>query len=153
MIEYMYILWNILTQWIWIWANPGRYWRTGKPGLLQSASQSQTRLSNNNCEMISKINLINFCITSPFCSFGVVRTLRVFPFSKCQVCSILLLKIFIYLSVTVLSPHCCAQAFSSCSEQGLFFVAVPGPLIAVPCLSEERGPSKRGAQWCGMQTQ
>ena len=24
------------TQWTWIWANSGRWWRTGKPGLLQS---------------------------------------------------------------------------------------------------------------------
>ena len=25
-----------LTQWTWIWANSGRQWRTGKPGMLQS---------------------------------------------------------------------------------------------------------------------
>ena len=25
-----------LTQWIWVWANSGRWWRTGKPGVLQS---------------------------------------------------------------------------------------------------------------------
>ena len=25
-----------LTQWTWVWANSGRQWRTGKPGLLQS---------------------------------------------------------------------------------------------------------------------
>ena len=25
-----------LIQWTWIWANPGRQWRTGKPGMLQS---------------------------------------------------------------------------------------------------------------------
>ena len=24
------------TQWTWVWANSGRYWRTGKPGVLQS---------------------------------------------------------------------------------------------------------------------
>ena len=24
-----------LAQWTWIWANSGRYWRTGKPGMLQ----------------------------------------------------------------------------------------------------------------------
>ena len=23
-------------QWPWVWANSGRYWRTGKPGVLQS---------------------------------------------------------------------------------------------------------------------
>ena len=26
----------LLTQWTWIWANSGREWRTGKPGVLQS---------------------------------------------------------------------------------------------------------------------
>ena len=25
-----------LTQWIWVWASSGRWWRTGKPGMLQS---------------------------------------------------------------------------------------------------------------------
>ena len=25
-----------LTQWTWTWANSGRYWRTGKPGVLRS---------------------------------------------------------------------------------------------------------------------
>ena len=35
------------TQWAWIWANSGRQWRTGQPGMLQSmGSQSETRLSN-----------------------------------------------------------------------------------------------------------
>ena len=24
-----------LTQWTWVWANSGRWWRTGKPGMLQ----------------------------------------------------------------------------------------------------------------------
>ena len=24
-----------LTQWTWVWANPGSWWRTGKPGVLQ----------------------------------------------------------------------------------------------------------------------
>ena len=25
-----------LTQWTWVWANPGRWWKTGKHGILQS---------------------------------------------------------------------------------------------------------------------
>ena len=25
-----------LTQWTWVWANSGRWWRAGKPGMLQS---------------------------------------------------------------------------------------------------------------------
>ena len=35
------------TQWMWIWARSGSWWRTGKPGMLQSmGSQSQTWLSD-----------------------------------------------------------------------------------------------------------
>ena len=35
------------TQWMWVWANSGRWWGTVKPGVMQSiGSQSQTRLSN-----------------------------------------------------------------------------------------------------------
>ena len=36
-----------LTQWTWVWASSGRYWRTGKPGVRQSIGlQSQTQLSD-----------------------------------------------------------------------------------------------------------
>ena len=39
-----WIVW--LTQWTWVWAKSGRWWRIGKPRVLQSmGSQSQTQLS------------------------------------------------------------------------------------------------------------
>ena len=44
---------------------------------------------------------------------------------------------FIYLFLTALGLRCCAQAFSSCSEQGLLFIAVCGLLIAVASLVAE----------------
>ena len=31
------------THWTWIWANSGRYWRTGKPGVLQSMGSQRVR--------------------------------------------------------------------------------------------------------------
>ena len=35
------------TQWTWVWASPGSWWWTGKPGVLQSMGpQSRTWLSN-----------------------------------------------------------------------------------------------------------
>ena len=37
-----------LTQWTWVWVSSGRWWRTGRPGVLQSmGSQSQTQQSSN----------------------------------------------------------------------------------------------------------
>ena len=37
-----------LTQWTWIWANSGKWWSTGKPGMVESmgVTKSWTRLSN-----------------------------------------------------------------------------------------------------------
>ena len=35
------------TQWAWVWADSGKQWRKGKPGVLQSAGlQSRTQLSD-----------------------------------------------------------------------------------------------------------
>ena len=47
--------------------------------------------------------------------------------------------LFIYLFLAALGLRCCAQAFSSCSEQGLLFFAVCVLLIAVASLVVEHG--------------
>ena len=44
---------------------------------------------------------------------------------------------FIYLFLAALDLRCCAQAFSSCSEQGLLFIGVHGLLTAVASLVAE----------------
>ena len=44
-----------------------------------------------------------------------------------------------FFFLAVLGLCCCAQAFSSCGEWGLFFVAVHGVLIAVASLVAEHG--------------
>ena len=54
------------------------------------------------------------------------------------VCLFVFLKI-IYLFLAVLCLCCCAQAFSSCGEQGLLFIVVCGLLIAVASLVVEHG--------------
>ena len=51
---------------------------------------------------------------------------------------------FYYLFLAALSLHCCRQAFSSCSERGLLFVAVRGLLIAEASLVVEHGLWVRG---------
>ena len=47
--------------------------------------------------------------------------------------------IFIYLSLAALGLHCCARAFSSCSELGLLLVVVCRLLTAVASLVAEHG--------------
>ena len=44
-----------------------------------------------------------------------------------------------FFFLAVLCLRCCTRAFSSCSEQGLLFVAVRGLLIAVASLVAEHG--------------
>ena len=45
----------------------------------------------------------------------------------------------LFLSLAVLGLRCHVWAFSSCGEQGLLFVVVCGPLIAVASLLAEHG--------------
>ena len=45
--------------------------------------------------------------------------------------------IFFNLFLAALGLRCCAQAFSSCSERGLLFLAVCGLLIVVASLAAE----------------
>ena len=44
-----------------------------------------------------------------------------------------------YLFLAVLGLHCCVQAFSSCGEWGLLFIAVSRLLIEVASLVAEHG--------------
>ena len=46
---------------------------------------------------------------------------------------------FFFFFLDVLGLHCCVWASSSCSEQGLLFVAVRGLLIVVASLVAEHG--------------
>ena len=34
------------TQWTWVWVNSGRWWWTGRPGVLHGVTESRTRLSD-----------------------------------------------------------------------------------------------------------
>ena len=45
--------------------------------------------------------------------------------------------LFLFLFLAALGLHCCALAFSSCSEQGLLFFAVRGLLIVLAFLVAE----------------
>ena len=59
------------------------------------------------------------------------------PFFKINL--FILLIFFFNLFLAALSPRCCAQAFSSCGEQGPLFVAVRRLLIGVASLVAEHG--------------
>ena len=52
---------------------------------------------------------------------------------------ILFTNLFIYLFLAAMGRRCRGQAFSSCGERGLLFVAVRGILIAVASLVAEHG--------------
>ena len=53
-----------LTQWTWVWASSGRWWRTGKPGVLQSmGSQNWTQLRDWTTTVLSS-QLSKFLVTN-----------------------------------------------------------------------------------------
>ena len=47
-----------LTQWTWVWASSRRWWRTGKPGMLQSMA---TQLDTTERLKTSKITQLSEC--------------------------------------------------------------------------------------------
>ena len=60
------------------------------------------------------------------------------------------INLFIYLFLAALGIRCCAQALSSCSEQGPLFIAVRGP-TAVASPAAEHGLQAHGLSSCGSQ--
>ena len=74
------------------------------------------------CGLLQDIEYSSLCYTvGPCCLFIHYSFLK-------------LINLFIFGS---LGLRCCAQAFSSCGEWGLFFLVVHGRLIAVASLVEE----------------
>ena len=81
---------------------------------------------------------LNFRVFYHLESMRISETIKPVPLKK---------KMFIYLLfLAALGLCCCAQAFSSCGEQGLLFVAMRGLPIAVASLVAEHG-----LQACGLQ--
>ena len=48
------------TQWTWIWANYGRLWRTGKPGVLHSMGSQRVRDNCSNWTTTKDVSLLKF---------------------------------------------------------------------------------------------
>ena len=69
--------------------------------------------------------------------FSTFQFLFFFPFS---------FYLFIHLFLAALGLCCCAQAFSSCSERGLLFIAVRGLLFVVASVVVEHRLQARGLQ-------
>ena len=84
-----------LTHQTWFWANYGRWWRTGKPGVLQfMGSQSRTQFSGWTtktsvyktvsfiCPFLTKAQLKAFITQPPpLADWGLVKSWSVLPFS------------------------------------------------------------------------
>ena len=62
-----------LTQWTWIWANPGRWWRKGKPGVLQSMGSQRVgqdlATEHTYCLYLTGQNLVILPIELQGCSW------------------------------------------------------------------------------------
>ena len=60
-------------------------------------------------------------------------------FNKFFFFSLIIIYLFIFIFLAALGLHCCMQAFSSCGERGLLFVAVRRLLIVMASLVAEHG--------------
>ena len=74
-------------------------------------------------------------MTYMFTNRGLVKSIMTYPYHGI-LCSYkkqksLFLKIYLFLIFGCVGLCCCVPASSSCSEQGLLFIAVRGLLIAV----------------------
>ena len=56
-----------LTQWTWVWASSGRWWRMGKSGMLQSMGSQRVGHNWATCTILSKMP---FLITQPSVQFS-----------------------------------------------------------------------------------
>ena len=80
-----------------------------------------------------------------FSHVGYYRILSIVPCAVQQVLIVYLFYLsiifykFNYLFLAALGLRCCVRAFSSCSEQGLLFVAVRRLLTVVASLVAEHG--------------
>ena len=58
------------TQWTWVWARSGRWWRTGKPVMLQSMGSQRIRhywvTEQTNMLIKSTVNLTHWCDSDIF---------------------------------------------------------------------------------------
>ena len=51
------------TQWTWVWASSGRWWRTGKPGMLQSMGSQRVRHSGATDQLhVTKLCLFHLAV-------------------------------------------------------------------------------------------
>ena len=53
------------TQWTWVWANAGKYWRTGKTASVHGVTKSWTRLATEQPKIKIKMGMNNICC--PLC--------------------------------------------------------------------------------------
>ena len=61
-----------LTQWTWIWANSGRQWRTGKPGMLRNnlvTEQQQKQYFSWKWWFTLRISICQSSLPNPGCTF------------------------------------------------------------------------------------
>ena len=57
-----------LTQWTWVWVNSGRWWRTGKPGMLQSIRSQRVRH-----DWVTELNWLTTLLSNPQSTFKVYQ--------------------------------------------------------------------------------
>ena len=122
-------------QWTWVWASSGRWWRTGKPGVLQSmGSQRAGRLSHWTATTIGYINrVMNESILMSGLKVSTLSPLQDFEpgSSKCTIFCAVVLRL-----VKGEGKPCCKYSWEAICLRELLFLFNWNPANFLPEGSE-----------------
>ena len=115
------------SQWTWVWANSGRYWRTGKPGVLQSMGSQRVGHNLATEQPLNKWTLRLFIYYYSVC-YNSFLLLFILLFTLLQIWLIgassswrLCLYFFIFTKVYQIWCISSASHITRCSRCTLFF--------------------------------
>ena len=122
-------------QWTWVWASSGRWWRTGKPGVLPSMGpQRAGQLSDWAATTIGYINrVMNEPILTSGLEVSTPSPLQDFEpgSSKCTVFCAVVLRL-----VKVEGKPCCKHSWEAiCLREPLFYLIETQPTFCLRALN------------------
>ena len=128
------------TQWAWVWANSGKWWRTGKPGVLQSMGPQ--RVGHDWAMNISKDRILGWwgvCFQHFFippssylhgfrgevgCNSYLSSCVgTVFPPTPLATLKVFSLFLFFCLNVVLCIYLLCSLSFLSCYEEHTVYIS------------------------------
>ena len=94
------------TRWTWVWVNYGRWWWTGRPGVLHSMG-----LQRFGHDWLTEPNWMTWPMCLFFCWYNTILTMVILNIKYFNY------FIYLHLFLGMLAPHCCAWVFCSVASR------------------------------------